>query len=125
MAAAKSGHFTQWVIRNELGSKRGGFCQSALNACPLADRPHDARVSRLTRCHDFGFGMFYRNQFLSQSIRLLSRDKSAVLKAYEHGKIIPVDVERDIEVIGVQMGLGRIVKSWDLWPCQNHVTRPR
>ena len=60
---------------------------------------------------------------MPRSTRLFSSDQSAVLKADAHRKIIPVDIECDIEVGGMQMGLGRIVESWDLWSCQDDVAR--
>src|ERR1041385_3475815 len=59
------------------------------------------------------------------SSRVFPRNKSAVLAGDEHRKIISVDVERDIEVGGMQMRFSWVVERWDLRPCQDDVARPR
>jgi hypothetical protein len=37
-------------------------------------------------------------------------------------KIVPIDVERDVDILGMQVGTGRIMEARDFASCQNEPT---
>ena len=57
-------------------------------------------------------------------------DRSPILQLDPHGEIEPVDIERDVHVLGVQIQTGRIVKASDFAPGEDkptngvRITRP-
>jgi hypothetical protein len=54
--------------------------------------------------------------------RFDTSDRSPILEIDPHGETLPTDVERDVDVLGVQMRSGRIVKAPNFAACQDEAT---
>jgi hypothetical protein len=50
------------------------------------------------------------------------RDRSPILELDLHGKIVAINIERDVDILGMQIWTGRIAKASDLPASQDEPT---
>ena len=50
------------------------------------------------------------------------RDRSPILELDLHGKIVAINIERDVDILRVQIRMGRIVKAPDFATGQDQAT---